>query len=77
MTPMYDHWLRSFESPQDKLQAIATNIPLEKRMTTSSEVAMSVIFLLSQWSSHTTGQFLFVDGGYTHLDRSLSTIHTS
>ena len=77
MTPMYDHWLRSFESPQDKLQAIATNIPLEKRMTTSSVVAMSVIFLLSHWSSHTTGQFLFVDGGYTHLDRSLSTIPTS
>ena len=77
MTPMYDHWLRSFESPQNKLQAIAKNIPLEKRMTTSSEVAMSVIFLLSKWSSHTTGQFLFVDGGYTHLDRSLSTIHTS
>jgi L-fucose dehydrogenase len=77
MTPMYDQWLGSFESPQNKLQAIATNIPLEKRMTTSSEVAMSVIFLLSHWSSHTTGQFLFVDGGYTHLDRSLSTIPTS
>ena len=76
MTPMYDHWLRSFESPQKKLQTISTNIPLEKRMTTSSEVAMSVIFLLSQWSSHTTGQFLFIDGGYTHLDRSLNTIHT-
>ena len=76
MTPMYDHWLRSFESPQDKLQLITTNIPLEKRLTTSAEVAMSVIFLLSQWSSHTTGQFLFVDGGYTHLDRALSTIHT-
>jgi enoyl-[acyl-carrier-protein] reductase (NADH) len=74
---MYDHWLRSFESPQDKLQLITTNIPLEKRLTTSAEVAMSVIFLLSQWSSHTTGQFLFVDGGYTHLDRPLSTIHTA
>ncbi|MDT2058739.1 MAG: SDR family NAD(P)-dependent oxidoreductase, partial [Planktomarina sp.] len=43
MTPMYDHWLRSFESPHGKLQAIATNIPLEKRMATSAEVAMSVI----------------------------------
>ena len=75
MTPMYDRWVNSFESPQDKLNTISVNIPLENRMTTSSEVAMAVIFLLSKWSSHTTGQFLFVDGGYSHLDRSLSPIH--
>jgi enoyl-[acyl-carrier-protein] reductase (NADH) len=28
-----------------------------------------VVFLASKHSSHTTGQILFVDGGYTHLDR--------
>ena len=77
MTPMYDSWINSFESPQDKLKAIAVNIPLENRMTTSSEVTMAVIFLLSEWSSHTIGQFLFVDGGYSHLDRSLSQNNTS
>ena len=72
MTPMYDSWLNSFDTPRDKLKAITAKIPLENRMTESSEVAMAVIFLLSQWSAHTTGQFLFVDGGYSHLDRSLS-----
>jgi L-fucose dehydrogenase len=72
MTPMYQAWINSFESPKEKLNRITKNIPLENRMTTSSEVAMAAIFLLSKWSSHTTGQFLFVDGGYSHLDRSLS-----
>ena len=46
-------------------------IPLENRMTTADEIASTVAFLLSDKSSHTTGQLLFVDGGYTHLDRAL------
>jgi L-fucose dehydrogenase len=29
-----------------------------------------VVFLLSPRSSHTTGQLIHVDGGYTHLDRA-------
>ena len=69
---MYQAWINSLESPKEKLNRITKNIPLENRMTTSSEVAMAAIFLLSKWSSHTTGQFIFVDGGYSHLDRSLS-----
>jgi len=40
-------------------------------MTTPKEIGSTVAFLLSQQSSHTTGQLLYVDGGYTHLDRSL------
>ena len=40
-------------------------------MTTVEEIANSTVFLLSEKSSHTTGQIMFVDGGYTHLDRSL------
>ena len=40
-------------------------------MTTSEEIADTVVFLLSDRASHTTGQWLFVDGGYTHLDRAL------
>jgi L-fucose dehydrogenase len=40
-------------------------------MTTTTEIANAVAFLLSERSSHTTGQLLHVDGGYTHLDRAL------
>ena len=54
-----------------KLAAITDQIPLGKRMTTSEEIAAMVVFLLSAQSSHTTGQWVFVDGGYTHLDRAL------
>jgi len=46
-------------------------IPFENRMTTPEEIANNVAFLISEKSSHTTGQFVFVDGGYVHLDRSL------
>lgn len=70
-TPQYKNWLETFPNPEEKLQNITKNIPLENRMTTTMEIANTVAFLLSETSSHTTGQLLFVDGGYTHLDRSL------
>ena len=60
-----------FPDPKEKLQQIEAKIPLEKRMTTAEEIGNTVAFLLSKQSSHTTGQLIFVDGGYTHLDRSL------
>lgn len=70
-TPLYDKWIKTFDKPEEKLASITKNIPLENRMTTAEEIADTVIFLLSDKSSHTTGQLVFVDGGYTHLDRSL------
>lgn len=70
-TPLYKKWLNTFPNPEEKLAGITKNIPLENRMTTDIEIANTVAFLLSEASSHTTGQLLFVDGGYTHLDRSL------
>lgn len=72
MTPLYRSWLDTFPDPQQKLTNILSRIPLEKRMTTSEEIASMVVFLLSPKSSHTTGQHLFVDGGYVHLDRALT-----
>ena len=72
MTPLYRSWLDTFPNPEGKLKNILSKIPLEKRMTTSEEIAAMVVFLISARSSHTTGQHLFVDGGYVHLDRALT-----
>ena len=38
---------------------------------TAREIADSCAFLLSDRASHTTGQWVFPDGGYAHLDRAL------
>lgn len=71
MTPLYERWIETFDDPATKLATITSRIPLGKRMTTDREIADTVLFLLSERSSHTTGQWLFVDGGYTHLDRAI------
>lgn len=71
MTPLYERWIASFENPQEQLAEITRRIPLGQRMTEARELADTVLFLLSDRASHTTGQWLFVDGGYTHLDRAL------
>lgn len=70
-TPLYDKWIKTLPNPEEKLRSITDKIPLGKRMTTTGEIADMVVFLLSERSSHTTGQLIHVDGGYTHLDRSL------
>lgn len=72
MTPLYESWISSFAHPQEKLAQITQKIPLGQRMTTPEEIARTAVFLLSAASSHTTGQWVYVDGGYTHLDRALS-----
>lgn len=40
-------------------------------MPTCEEIANTVVFLLSDKSGQTTGQVVFLDGKYTHLDRAL------
>ncbi|WP_121115661.1 SDR family oxidoreductase [Croceibacterium ferulae] len=71
MTPLYDRWLQTFDDPQEQLEKITARIPLGGRMTTDREIADMVVFLLSERSGHTTGQWIVPDGGYTHLDRAL------
>lgn len=70
-TPLYDTWIKTLPNPEEKLKEIRDKIPFEKRMTTAEEIANMVVFLLSDRSSHTTGQLIHVDGGYVHLDRAL------
>lgn len=72
MTPLYRTWIDSFDDPAAKLAEISAKIPLGRRMTTAREIADTVVFLLSPRSSHTTGQWIVPDGGYTHLDRTLT-----
>jgi L-fucose dehydrogenase len=72
MTPLYKQWLSTFPDPEKKLQGILSKIPLEKRMTKTSEIAAMAVFLMSEKAGHITGQHLFVDGGYVHLDRAIT-----
>jgi L-fucose dehydrogenase len=72
MTPLYQQWLDTFPDPLEKLKSVVAKIPLDRRMTTPDEIAAMVVFLLSERAGHITGQHLFVDGGYVHLDRALT-----
>jgi L-fucose dehydrogenase len=71
-TPLYESWIQTFPNPKEKLASITSKIPFGRRMTTTEEIANMAAFLLSEKSSHTTGQLIHVDGGYTHLDRAIS-----
>ena len=72
LTPMYENWLATFDDPAAQKTKISARIPLGHRMTTAEEIAATAVFLMSPKSGHTTGQWLFPDGGYVHLDRSLT-----
>ncbi|NTS42287.1 SDR family oxidoreductase [Flavisolibacter sp. BT320] len=71
-TPLYESWIKTLPNPEEKLQEIVSKIPFEKRFTTVEEIAAATVFLLSPRSSHTTGQLVYVDGGYVHLDRAMA-----
>ncbi|RYF83926.1 MAG: SDR family oxidoreductase [Chitinophagaceae bacterium] len=70
-TPLYQKWIASLPNPQEKLKEITARIPLGNRMTTTDEIANAAAFLLSDKSSHTTAQLIYIDGGYVHLDRAI------
>jgi len=73
MTPQYDRWISTRPDPAASLVEINRTIPLGQRMTTAEEIADTVVFTASPRSSHTTGQILYVDGGYVHFDRACTT----
>ncbi len=70
-TTMYETWLSTQPNPEQKKKEIESRIPLGRRMTRPEEIADMVVFLLSDRSSHVTGQWMLVDGGYTQLDRAV------
>ncbi len=71
-TPLYEAWLDGFDDPAAARRRILGRVPLGQRFTEPDEIAATVLFLLSDRASHTTGQWLFPDGGYTHLDRAIT-----
>jgi L-fucose dehydrogenase len=71
-TPLYQQWISGFPNAEEKLARIVSKIPLGKRMTRPEEIADMVVFLISERASHITGQHIYVDAGYTHLDRALT-----
>ncbi len=75
LTPQYTTWFDSQPDPDAAKASIDNLVPLGRRMTTPEEVAAMIVFLASPVSSHTTGQIVFVDGGYTHFDRSFTHDH--
>ncbi|MGO4771182.1 SDR family oxidoreductase [Flavobacterium sp. W22_SRS_FK3] len=70
-TPAYEDWIKTLADGEAVLKKINKSIPFESRMTKTQEIADTSLFIISDRSSHTTGQFVFVDGGYVHLDRAL------
>lgn len=74
-TDQYRRWFGSQPDPALARSRVESLIPLGRRLTTADEMASAILWLASPRAGHVTGQFLFVDGGYTHLDRAVSSAH--
>lgn len=70
-TSLYEKRFLAYEKPEEKLRSAPGEISLEKSRVTEEEIAKVVAFLLSERSSHTTGQLIHLNGEYAHLDRAL------
>ncbi len=75
-TDSYRAWFATLKHPMKTRAAIERMIPLGQRMTRPEEIADMIVFLASVRASHVTGQLVFVDGGYTHLDRAFGHDHS-
>lgn len=54
--------VRPVMEDKDYLESVLRTIPLH-RMATTDDVALSICFLLSDWSRHITGEILNINGG--------------
>jgi len=54
--------IRPVMADDDYLESVLNTIPLH-RMATTDDVALSICFLLSDWSRHITGEILNINGG--------------
>jgi len=74
-TEQYQRWFAAQPDPEAARAKIAALVPLGHRLTTPEEMAAAIVWVASPRASHVTGQFLHVDGGYTHLDRAATVGH--
>ena len=54
--------VRDVFEDEDYKQSVLNSIPMH-RMATTDDIALSICFLLSEWSRHITGEILNVNGG--------------
>lgn len=65
-TPHSEIGINTFVDTENKVKEIRDEISFKNRMPTCEEIANTVVFLLSDKSSNTTGQLLFLDEGYAY-----------
>lgn len=74
-TDQYRRWFDAQPDPKLARSKVERLVPFGRRLSTPEELADAILWLASRRSSHVTGQILYVDGGYTHMDRALTSDH--
>ena len=74
-TDQYQRWFASQPDPEAARGTIERMVPFGRRLTSPAEIAATLVFLASPRAGHITGQWIHVDGGYTHLDRAMTGGH--
>ena len=71
-TNAYKVWAARFPNPEERRKQAERNIPMGRRMTEVDEFASLAVFVGSPRASHLTGEIIVCDGGYSRLDRVLT-----